>query len=332
MQAAFCLWLLALIACGPIAPKCNADDECAAEQICQDHACQMVELDAGPAGTPLHDSGTPSADAADGDAAMTPTGPADAGASDGGAQPNFGCDFIDGDTLMAAQVPVVLNVTARYDVAGSEAVPVSVDLVGEDANDGFRHWDFSSAIESDRDWPLRALPLAGFWFAADYPAAAYALALDPQESTYGILEKTADEILMWGVASDDEGRTDIRFTPPIPLLRFPLTRGQSWDVEANAAGTFEHNPFYQADEHWQFEVDAIGTVEVPAGTYPTLRLITQRNIEVPILVPPFRLEYRTWQHSFLSPCLGQVAAIMSQVNAAGPMFDEATEFRRLGLP
>lgn len=80
------------------------------------------------------------------------------------------------------------------------------------------------------------------------------------------------------------------------------------------------------------EVQASGVVHVPAGEFPVLRVMTDRHVQIPIVVPPFLLEYRTWQYSFLTPCLGQVAAITSPVNAEGPAFEEAAEFRRMGLP
>lgn len=320
--------LCSLFSCVADTNPCQADDDCETAYVCRGGSCRRFSSDAGVPAARGSDAGLPDGAPQE----ETDAGLGNAGAADGGGTTGAACTWLGGDTLVAEQIPVVRNVSARYTVAGSETAPVEVHVDGTMGDDGALHWDFTGTLAADRAWELRALPLDGFWFAEDFPASAYALALDVEERTFGVFEKTEEQLAMWGVVSAEEQKTELHFSPPVAVLRFPLTVGQTWQVDVEAAGSWEYNPWYQATETWRMEVQSVGVVEVPAGSFPAFHLITDREVKLPILVPPYQLEYRTWQHSFLTPCLGQVAAVTSPVNAEGPSFGEAAEFRRMGLP
>ena len=72
-------------------------------------------------------------------------------------------------------------------------------------------------------------PISGTWFEDVYPGASFTLRLSRRSPHLGVFEETEDALLLRGVVSPLDGvtRTELTFSPAVPVLRFPLdvTRG-----------------------------------------------------------------------------------------------------------
>jgi len=147
--------------------------------------------------------------------------------------------------------------------------PVTV-FVGE-ASAVAQQWDFTDYTWNyyGKSWGIvpSAAPLIG-----DFPSANLVLfektwILGPDTIyTFNYKELTDDKLFIWGVSDS----TTILFTyPPAIQALVPLTYGQSWVRQRDSVSIL---PGYYVITEGLITMDAFGTMKIPTGEFPCLRL------------------------------------------------------------
>jgi hypothetical protein len=256
---------------------------------------------------------------------LSTAGPGDGGIGGGPSDAAFGLDAVaalcqfNGDGVIdRSEEPFLVGLGTLFAVnpAGT-TVSVNLKPVGG-------VWDFTAMVPNERKTFDQLLSPGGTWWAADFPNATYAEILDDGQSLYGVYQVTSDSLLLLGVVSEQEGlqKTELTYSTPIQMLKFPLKQGDSWTSESNASGLASGVVAVTHDQY-TFTVDARGTAKVPAGTFDTLRLRANYTQTYGFLVTT-RIIYL-----HLAECYGSVARIRSQDNEQSNDFTQATEYRRL---
>jgi len=217
-----------------------------------------------------------------------------------------------------------VGASATY-VVNADTTTATVDLVGwTDA--GVRHWDFSAPTADDRRIIDELLDVSMRWFASEFPGATYATVLDPSEGILAVYRLTDDALLLVGMASEEEGKVRLGYDPPVEIVRFPVTEGDGWRVESTVSGTYNWLPTTAAATY-VVSVDAVGVLQVPAGTFDVTRIRVDLSQSVPFTI--FGMENITY--TFLSECYGVIARVRSTDGEESAEFSEAAEYRRLTL-
>ncbi len=243
---------------------------------------------------------------------------------DGGVGPSCRPN-LDG-VIARAEVVFAPGVEVRYRTNPSgTAAPVNPR--GEDAGNGRRRWDFSSAA-GDRV-TLSLQRAEGQWYAGAFPEAQYAAALDPRTSPLGVYRAGDTSVDLLGVVGPRmETGTRVRYETAVPILRFPLQMGATWTAETRTApdATVENLPVASRDRY-VVTVDARGEVRTPAITFTdALRLRVEVTQSFPSGTGARRIQY-LW----VAECYGEVARMTSQEAEVNPDFTLAAEYRRLDL-
>ncbi|MFB6263666.1 MAG: hypothetical protein ABEL76_08605 [Bradymonadaceae bacterium] len=262
------------------------------------------------------------ADDAEGDANRDP----DAGGGNDGQSQN-GCTPNQNGTIERSEVPLEPGLRAMYRVASD----VRVDTRGKTAGSGSRRWSFDESYDSQSTELVTFRDVSGQWYESEFPKAEYAAKLTGQSDALGLFRATRRSLLLLGVVSpDDEGATtEIDYDPSIRVLKFPLSKGDSWKTETTATGTHEvWSPFVPItwDETYKNQVDAAGKVETPYGTFRALRVRTTLERSASVTGVPLGT-VRTF--AFVAECFGTVATIRSERGEDSVEFDRASELRVL---
>ena len=288
--------LLTASACtsGPAADSCTRDDQCAS------HFCRADDTCAPPP-----------------DAAEAPDGPA--GGPDGapaGCAPNH-----DG-TITRAEMPLAAGQSATFRIAAS-TTGVTVDTAGTLQNDGTRAWTLAAAISGDADQTIALQSPAGQWWAPDFPGASYATLLSSTQSLLGVFAVDDAGLHLLGIVSPTGGttKTELKYSTPVDVLRFPLTTTSSWSSSPTVTGTASGVPAGYA-ESYDDKVDAVGTMATPYGTFPVLRVAVDFTQNTGVITT-----HKTY--AFVAECYGTVATITSQNYETSADFTKAVEVWRL---
>ncbi len=79
---------------------------------------------------------------------------------------------------------------------------------------------------------------------------------------------TDAEYLLHGIGNDSD-TTLVRYNPPVPQMRFPMTFGTNWTYTGLPSTPY---PGITMQTSYKWTVDAFGTVQLPEGDFPALRL------------------------------------------------------------
>lgn len=229
----------------------------------------------------------------------------------------------NGDNVLSA-----LELNAVPGASGSflRATGVSVDTAGTLSN-GKRTWDFQGPYPAEEAIVSTLEPMAGKWFASDFPDASYAWWLEGSE-LYGVYLSSAGSVTLLGYASRTDapaGRSLAHYEPPLLMFRAPMTQGDTWKTSAKLSGSSFLGPIDQDDEYTA-TVDAGGTMLSPAGSLAVLRvngLATRTDAGV---TEAHRQQY------YLAECRGIVGAVVSETllgSEPAPDFSLADEIARL---
>ena len=176
-------------------------------------------------------------------------------------------------------------------------------------------------------------------FADSFPAADFAWKqMNPIESItfFQYFELTAADLSFLGAAvvgADTQWAATSR--PPRTLALFPLTYNAAWTQSGSDTATVDSGGIsFTMIAHTLIEdsVDAWGTIEVPLGTFPCLRLQNNLYVTFTMLLNGFPL--RTWTvrtitYIWLAENVGLVASIQSKAGETNPNFTlaERVSFR-----
>ena len=219
----------------------------------------------------------------------------------------------------------VPGVSVRYRVNPPDT-RVAVDVKGMVRADGTHLWDFSDGAGDAVE--LGVTRAQDGWYARDFADAQYASRLDPRAPLLGLYRAFDDRLELLGVVGETEGQgTRLKYDVPVPLLRFPLSVGRSWDASANVIdGRLENLPIASRDRY-QIAVDAVGELRLGILTFP-------RAVRVRVeLVQSFPAGpgSRRIQYLWMTECYGEVARVTSKNGELDPEFREAVEYRRLSF-
>ncbi|MBI5648759.1 MAG: T9SS type A sorting domain-containing protein [Ignavibacteriae bacterium] len=156
-----------------------------------------------------------------------------------------------------------------YTTVPTSKVQVSVGSASSTAQVwDFRTFTFQKQSDGELIQPATA-PHAG-----DFPAAnlVYRLTMPGQAVTmYQYQQVTQNEYLLHGLGYSDATPL-YRYTPPAVQMKFPCTRGTTWVYQADPTSPVP-NVTIQTSYTWT--CDAFGTLRLPSGDYPALRLLTE---------------------------------------------------------
>lgn len=286
------------------------------------------------AGTDVHVPVGPAADAGtDAAEARSDTGPmveADTGivadAEVPGDMGSGACSLGSDGVLAAEQIEFAVGATVLY-VQNRDGTTVDgVDTAGTLDEDGVRRWDFSAERPEDHRLLDELVSPASAWWSSRYPDATYAAALDRSKDQWGVFRVSAVRLELLAVVSGEANRTDLRMSPAVEVLRFPMRPGDRWQQSVTGNGLVDWIAVTNVTEY-RFEVDAYGEVRTPAARFEALRLRTELEQRVPLTV--FSRSQRSF--TFLSPCWGVVARVASTDGETAVEFTRASEYRRLGI-
>lgn len=206
---------------------------------------------------------------------------------------------------------------------------VEVDTTGQETDEG-RVWDYTKTYEGDHPEVVKLQPLDGRWFESEFPDGEYAMKLAGDSEELGVFRATSEALLLLGVVSpeDDGATTEIKYDPPVEVLKFPLQEGETWRTDTEASGTHEvWSPFVSIswNEEYYNEVDAEGTLKTPYGTFDVLRVRTRLERSNAAGVPLGTV--RTF--AFVAECFSTVATVRSDRGEDQVEFEEAAEIRRI---
>lgn len=293
--------------------QCQVGADCASG-VCQSNGQCLPVSDAGDPDSGDRDAGIDGGDPTDG--AVADVGQ-DAMASDGGTTT---CSPNRDGVIERDEVPLRAGLRATF----LGATDVSFDTRGE-MIDGVRTWDLSTSFAGDRMILVETRNPAGLWFADDFSGATYVTELSLEEDLLGVFEVTDEQLQLRGVVSPDEGftRTNLDYDPIINVLDFPLSEEKIWTTDANVSG-LALGVITAYSEDYQSEVDAVGTVITPFGTFESaLRVRTELVRTVGLL------QTTIVSFAFVSECFGTIATLTGEDNDDGAELTELAEVRRL---
>lgn len=247
-------------------------------------------------------------------ASEDPTGP--------NGPPDSGCEPDNDGVISMLEMNAVAGVSGRFLRARS----VSVDTAGTIAS-GQRVWDFTGPYQGDEVITSTLEPIAGKWFASDFPTATYLWMIGDVE-LYGVYRVTADSVLLLGYASptgDPQESTVTTYEPPLVVFRTPMTEGDRWETTASLTGSSPFGPV-QFTDRYAAHVDARGTMISPAGQLAVLRVNILASRDDATSVESHRQQY------YLAECRGIVGAVVSEsseLDEPEPDFSTAEEIARL---
>lgn len=251
------------------------------------------------------------------------TGPAE----DSGPRPDVAplCQGNNDGVIGQSEMPMVSGITVDY-LVNAPGTVVTVAPGGQPRGDGTVEWDFSDV--AGQVFSVTLGSVWGSWYESSFPTAHYAAALGPGNDTLGIYRAADGAVWMLGFASPDADRTLAVYDSPVPLIRFPVSVGQSWAVVGRITdATYDHQPFAATDTY-SLSVDQRGTLVLPyLSLHNTLRLKVELHTSLPGGQTLHRIQYL-----YLHECYGELGRIVSQDGELDPGFTQAAEFRRLALP
>lgn len=283
------------------AAACNTANNaipCTMNDQCQSHFCQP------------DDTCAPVESIDGGGETDGPVGGTDGGGSAAGCTPNH-----DG-TIEAAELPLAAGASAPYLVAQNP----TWDTTGSADAVNNRSWDLSGALTGDNRQTIALTSPAGTWWGSDFPTATYATILSvSQPDLLGVFHVDPTGVTLIGVVSTSAGstKTELTYTPAAQILAVPFSAGSTWTSTSTVTGTYSGVAGYYYDETYASEVDEVGTMVTPYGSFPTLRVATNFSKDN----VPFS---RTF--AWVAECFGSVAQAQSQTSATPPYTVPTGEF------
>lgn len=277
---------------GSGADRCERDDQCASGFCRADGTCAPEQPDA----TPGAPDGGPTIDA-----------------------PSGAC-MPDHDGVIARdEIPLAAGRSATFRIA----TDATVATAGMLQPDGQRRWDLAVALAGDGDRDVVLAAPTGAWWAGDFPAATYATPLSASSDLLGVFAVDATRVRLLGVVSPTGGaaRTEVTYDPAVDVLQLPLATDATWTVDTTATGVVS-GVIAGYTEHYDYAVDAVGTLATPYGEFPVVRMAVDFEQNAGVITT--RRSF-----AFLAECFGTVATIVSQDYESGAEFTDAAEVRRL---
>lgn len=219
--------------------------------------------------------------------------------------------------VTADELPIAIGATVSYYAGANRAIAQT----GTD-------WNFAEERADDDVVTVGPTALHDQWYAASFPAGQFVV--DAGQGLDGIYHQDAQALWLDGTASQQEmPKTLIVYSPPLPVLRFPVSVGDKYTTTAVLAGaTIAGLPFQGTDE---LTVDVVseGKLALPYVEFsPVLRVRTQAIRKPSAGGVPSTSRRQT---IFLFECFGEIARAESKPDETNPDFTNAAYLRRFAL-
>lgn len=176
-------------------------------------------------------------------------------------------------TVTSSDISAAMKTGTRaigYNTPAAQKVSINVGS----ASTGAQTWDFRSVpFESSSDFEVidaSTAPDHGLFPAANVVLRG-SMAAQPGSTMYQYNQLTQNEYLLHAVGYSG-GMAPYQYKPPAVQMRFPCTLGTTWtyvgDATSPAAGITIQSTY-------KWTCDAHGTLRLPGGDYPALRLLTE---------------------------------------------------------
>lgn len=201
---------------------------------------------------------------------------------------------------------------APYAVQRADAAPVQA---GGDPAGGSGLWDFTST-EFEGLEQVPTLSPAGFWYADAAPDANLVIPLNAPGAppSHLLLHNSAEALDILGVASVAPDTLFLRYTAPVPFMRFPMALGDARSATVGPADgfVFEGKPiapetYGDSADTYTIEVSGRGALRLPGmqiSNVLALSLRLDRFIENPLTGDTTTTAEQTY---LVHECLGTVA-------------------------
>jgi hypothetical protein len=270
---------IALAACSSdsTAIPCTMDDECPSRFCQADDTCAPLQpVDASPVDSPTQMDGP---------------------GSSGVCTPNN-----DG-MISLSELPLAAGRNANYLI--TDASGIDWDTTGSAAANNARTWDLSGALTGDGEQSVMLTSPSGTWWASDFSTATYATILSKSAPTLlGVFNVGSAGVTLLGVVSTSAGptETELTYNPPAQILAVPFKAGDTWTSTSDVTGLGSGIAVAYTEEY-DSDVDQVGTMKTPYGTFPVLRVATN-------LLRDSIAYNRTF--AWVAECFGSVAQAQSQ--------------------
>jgi len=207
----------------------------------------------------------------------------------------------------------------------------TVDLAGDEDEDGELVWDFATDFADDQALTVTAAGLEGKWYASYFAEGAFVTPFDKDGDLESVGLVRQDALVLLGIVSRDEdpgeGQTLLVYEPPIVVLQFPVEVGQEFVSAGEIINGVALGLPYAGRDTYEVTVDAMGRLDLPQLTFEQVfRVRTKVTVEPAVGAAVVR-----HQTSFFSECFAEVARATSSDDEPSADFSEAAELRRLGF-
>lgn len=216
---------------------------------------------------------------------------------------------LDG-VIDASELPVDGAEIGHYRVSAASRTP-SVVTAGTVGSDGLRTWDWQAADPTDTIVDAQLTDPASYWFAAAFADAQFAVVVDRDATLLGLYRR--DDVALWllGIASREPapqaGKTLMRYTEPVAVLRFPLRPGLSWVSVGKLSGAVVAGLPFAGTDRYAIAVQSTGRLELPAVTLMQAMRVQTRFSRT----PQFGGTSVAHQVSLFFECAGEVGRVVA---------------------
>ena len=219
--------------------------------------------------------------------------------------------------ITADELPIALGASVTYYTGANRTIAQAGTA-----------WDFSEEMKSDTVVEIGPVALRDQWYAASFASGQFVV--DAGQGLDGIYHQDAQALWLDGTASHAETpKTLIIYSPPLPVLRFPVKAGDMFTTTANLAGATIAGLPFQGTDDLTVEVAGEGKLSVPYVDFsPVLRVRTQA-VRKPSAGGVPSTSRRTT--IFLFECFGEVTRAESKPDETNADFTNAAYLRRFAL-
>jgi hypothetical protein len=212
------------------------------------------------------------------------------------------------------ELPIALGAKVDYYASANAAVTLTGDVV-----------DLSQERSSDQVIALGPTALGTQWYAASFPSGQFVV--DAGAGLDGIYHQDDRALWLDGTASQVDGanKTLIVYPTPLPVLRFPVTDGESYTSTVAITATIDGLPFNGSDT-LDVDVTAADRLDVPYVQFSPVLRVREKAVRT---TGQASVTKRTT--IFLFECFGEVARAESKQDETNPDFTTAEYLRRFAL-
>lgn len=219
--------------------------------------------------------------------------------------------------ITADELPLALGATVSYYVGANRTIAQA----GTD-------WNFSEERADDDVVAVGPAPLRDQWYAASFPAGQFVV--DAGQGLDGIYHQDTQALWLDGTASQQEStKTLIVYSPPLPVLRFPVKAGDIYTTTADLAGATISGLPFQGTDALTVDVADEGKLRVPYVEFSPVLRVRTLAVRKPSAGGVPSTSRRTT--IFLFECFGEVTRAESKPDETNPDFTNAAYLRRFGL-